>query len=759
MKRAAPYLLFGLLTVACFWRVLKEDTLYDMKTLEDYLGLKSTETPGWCESNRPPVNRGDTLLSLMMLHRIYNDGLHRGELRLWNPNLFCGAPLYNNLLIHPFYPPNLLLHSVEHEPFAYDINLFLHFFFSGVAMFHLLRGLGRSDVAASAGGLLWMLIGYNSFWFSTGTVMGASVFAPLALLGIHLGLARRDYKPLALGGLCMGLVILGSHGQHALHLLIFFSLWLVVSWIRNRDARPFILKGSALFILGALGVGMAAILTQLDSVLNGLRLPGEDAQIHYAAPWKLVTLMANVAVGKVCYAGDGLLRSEFTIYAGVAGTVMAILGALRGFRDPWTRYLTIFAVTALLVAFVKPLAELALLIPFLNLSMPARWVYVFGFCLTLLAADGLDAMIAEPARFRRPALLAGGACLVLLGCFAPKGAVIETLVGLALAAAWILTAPVRPRLSLAFCFLALTVDLLPNFILHNRHCDTGPWLQGILSLEGLKATQPSVPTLNPSRATGSIRLEGGPVSENVWTNSIGHNLLGLFGVEALMGYESIAPLAAVRYGYAMGGPGFIAGSGRVLAVPNRESRLLDIANTRYLYLAFGAEPGPRFRKITGMGPMTLYENTAALPRAYLASKAVAADDSEGAKLLESPAFDPRTTVVIHDTNELPRVAEGGGAVTWTTYEPGHIELAIEAKADSILVVSDTHYPGWEAELDGKEVPILRANLAFRAVAVPAGTHRLTMHFRPSSARNGLIVTALSIVGILAYAGRRKKPAV
>src|SRR5262249_24532556 len=179
----------------------------------------------------PPADRGDTVLSLPMLHRLYGEGLHHGELRLWNPYLFCGYPLYNNLLLHPFYPPNLILHSILPPRIAYALNLLLHFFFSVAAMFLLLRGTGRSETAATIGGLLWMLIGYNTFWFSTGTFVGASVFAPLALLGLRQGLAKRDLKPLALGGLAMGLVILGSHGQHALHVLIFMSLWLLVSWI------------------------------------------------------------------------------------------------------------------------------------------------------------------------------------------------------------------------------------------------------------------------------------------------------------------------------------------------------------------------------------------------------------------------------------------------------------------------------------------------------------------------------------------------
>jgi enamine deaminase RidA (YjgF/YER057c/UK114 family) len=73
--------------------------------------------------------------SLPVLNRLYGEGLHHGELRLWNPYLFCGYPLYNNLLVHPFYPPNLILHAILPSRIAYDLNLMLHFFFSGAVMF------------------------------------------------------------------------------------------------------------------------------------------------------------------------------------------------------------------------------------------------------------------------------------------------------------------------------------------------------------------------------------------------------------------------------------------------------------------------------------------------------------------------------------------------------------------------------------------------------------------------------------------------
>ena len=97
-------------------------------------------------------------------------------------------------------------------------------------------------------------------------------------------------------------------------------------------------------------------------------------------------------------------------------------------------------------------------------------------------------------------------------------------------------------------------------------------------------------------------------------------------------------------------------------------------------------------------------------------------------------------------------------MTWKSRESDRSEVTVDAKSETVLVVSETEYPGWEAEVDGAPAAILRANLAFRAVAVPAGTHQVTMRFRPASSRNGLLLTALSVVGVLAFCGRRKKTA-
>src|SRR5205814_6493311 len=138
---------------------------------------------------------------------IYNEGLKAGELRLWNPTLCCGLPIYSDPMVHPFYPPQLLLHATLPPGAAYEVFLLLHFFFSGASLYWLLRGLGRSDLASTAGGLVWMLLGYNSMWFSTGILAGVSVWGPLALLFILRAFETWDLSRAAIAGTAMGLAI------------------------------------------------------------------------------------------------------------------------------------------------------------------------------------------------------------------------------------------------------------------------------------------------------------------------------------------------------------------------------------------------------------------------------------------------------------------------------------------------------------------------------------------------------------------------
>jgi uncharacterized membrane protein YfhO len=85
-------------------------------------------------------------------------------------------------------------------------------------------------------------------------------------------------------------------------------------------------------------------------------------------------------------------------------------------------------------------------------------------------------------------------------------------------------------------------------------------------------------------------------------------------------------------------------------------------------------------------------------------------------------------------------------------------LGVDAKAPAYLVLADTYYPGWKATVDGHEADIKAANVAFRAVKLPAGRHVVRFEYKPTSVTIGLILSALAalvlIGGLVATRVRR-----
>ena len=84
-----------------------------------------------------------------------------------------------------------------------------------------------------------------------------------------------------------------------------------------------------------------------------------------------------------------------------------------------------------------------------------------------------------------------------------------------------------------------------------------------------------------------------------------------------------------------------------------------------------------------------------------------------------------------------------------------LDLQVNAVENSLLVLSDTYYPGWKAFVDGKETKIYRADYTFRGIAVSAGTHQVEFVYDPLSFKLGALFTFLGIVGCVGLCLFRK----
>lgn len=121
------------------------------------------------------------------------------------------------------------------------------------------------------------------------------------------------------------------------------------------------------------------------------------------------------------------------------------------------------------------------------------------------------------------------------------------------------------------------------------------------------------------------------------------------------------------------------------------------------------------------------------------------DGSNGPGLLAASRATDHV-LIDDDTPPLRRYAGAAsgdaGKAQIVSWRPARVEIAVESDLGGVLALHGTWYPGWVAEVDNKRTPILRADVLFRAVEVPAGQHRVMFRYEPFSLEN--LAAALTV---------------
>lgn len=166
----------------------------------------------------------------------------------------------------------------------------------------------------------------------------------------------------------------------------------------------------------------------------------------------------------------------------------------------------------------------------------------------------------------------------------------------------------------------------------------------------------------------------------------------------------------------------------------------------------------------------LTRNKRALPRAWLVTEAEALDATQIWRRIrglndrpDDKPFDPRRTALIEiEPGKLPKFSgrqlSPDAYARIIKYEANRVEIETNNNEQAVLVLSEIHYPGWTAWLDGTKTPIHQTNFLLRGVIVPAGKHKIEMSYRAPQARTGAIISLLMIglIGWLAIRVRRNR---
>jgi uncharacterized membrane protein YfhO len=98
------------------------------------------------------------------------------------------------------------------------------------------------------------------------------------------------------------------------------------------------------------------------------------------------------------------------------------------------------------------------------------------------------------------------------------------------------------------------------------------------------------------------------------------------------------------------------------------------------------------------------------------------------------------------------------AMTFTRFQDTAIDGEITAPHDGILATTLPYDTGWTVKIDGKKAPLQRLAGVFLSVELPAGTHKISMRYRPPGWLPGLAVSATCVAGMVLWqvAKRRKE---
>jgi hypothetical protein len=222
------------------------------------------------------------------------------------------------------------------------------------------------------------------------------------------------------------------------------------------------------------------------------------------------------------------------------------------------------------------------------------------------------------------------------------------------------------------------------------------------------------------------------------------------GLEGTLGYN---PFRLGEVAAATGAEDYIAGADQKRfspLFPSYASMMADLLGLRFIAIGVPIEtvdPSLKpadLKLVARTSDAYIYENPRALPRALFVGSWQDADFDALTASGKWPQFDPTLTVLLEDARNVDTSVEAthpparASRVAITHYENTKVVLEVDAAQSGFVVLHDVWHPWWTVDVDGRDAPILRANILFRAVHVAAGHHVLTFEFKPiSSALDGI----------------------
>jgi hypothetical protein len=723
-----------------------------------------------------------------------------GSLPLWDPYVGFGQPMLANANTQIAYPFTWL-HLLFMPWTVYTVTVAVHTVLGATGTYVLGRRLGLSEWAALVGGALWSLSGPILSLVNVWNHLCGAAWLPWVFLMADRFRRRPSWRAAIGWGALTAAPLLAGSPDVCLMAGLASGAWCLAG--RPRTGRRLVL----LALAGAAAAAISAVqwLPLLEVARRSERwTPSEEARtfwsLHPAAslglaiPVRLQDLPWTVEAFRRLDGGAVPYLSSVYLGLGTAAFVCAALLAPGGHRVFFGAVAAMAGLFSLGLRTPVYPALIAVVPPLESMRFPEKALVLVAFAWTMLAARGADAWRTLAPGRRRASLVAasvlvvaaaGAAAFLVWGDapwfrprpgapdVAPEVAHTARRLGVSalLAAAGIgalvagarraaATAPLALALAIGDLWLAnrgvnpttkpelfTTVSPALGVIDQTDRSrmfvyDYGADVSSLDSAEASPYRYVAPASLRDDEAAAlALRVYPYPAVPTVWSyyGSYDPDVVGLSTRE-------VASLTQ-RLGHAEGTPAHL--------------RLLQLGAVGHVVSLHdaGLEGLTLVRRLQSMlvEPVRVWRVPDPLPRAYAVGSVRRARGPAALALMLDPGFDIHREVVLDGEGDTRATPDFRGSVALTRLAYDRAEADADLGAAGHVVLVDAYDPGWRVRVDGRPATLVRANVAFRAVEVPAGRHRIEQRYRPAAASVGAVISTLALGGMALAALPRRTP--
>jgi len=678
--------------------------------------------------------------------------LLQGTLPLWDPYNHCGAPYLAQM--GQWYPPAWLGCFLP-LPWAENFSMLAHLWWGGFGLFWLARRWGMGNFASAFAGMAYVFNGVTLSCLLWGNYIASLAWLPW-VIGCVIAAWRQGGRWLPLAAFTSAMQVLTATPEITLLSWIFLgAVWL--SELFSRETGLGIsLRRIGILVLLAAGITMVQMLPFFDLLAHSQRNTSDSRAVIWSMPaWGWANLLVPLfhcyqsPQGPWFQNGQEFLASY---YLGAGVLVLGIAGM-------WWRHqrLALLLAGMTLFCWIMALGPNGFLYERVKSIFPligiARFPIKFAI-LTVLFVPLLAARAIEHLQTSRDKKAGRGLCIA--------GVVILLLMAALAWAARQFPFPLDHWPATAWNALgrAVLMAVLLAGIVLLRNPKSGTARRGlqlmvlaILPIDALTQSPMIAPTLpNQVLAPGIWQASGKPAPPKLGEGRIMVNP----NAEQQLLYSRVADMNADFIGKRLAewyNLNLLDGIPKVTGALTLRPAHFDVLE-QFLYYTAGGHCGRGLVDFLSVAWLSAPDNPAQwearthfLPVITAGQRPVFANDEKTLSAITAYDFDPRKVVY------LPEAERAGVTITNQTtcavaqarFSLNQVEADVNAAEPGLVVLSQSYYHLWRAFVDERPVPLLRANLAFQALTVPAGAHHIKLIYRDPNLELGGIVSLLAIM--------------